>query len=423
MEKYVLKDLISVKRGMSLSGEYYSSEGDLIRLTLGNFQEEGGFKINTSKDDLYFTGPVKDEFILAEGDIITPLTEQVVGLLGATARIPESGKYIQSGDVALIKCISDKIDDGYCYYLISSDVVRKQLSAAAQQTKIRHTSPEKIMDCEVFIPEVKEQRKVAKLLDGINKKIELNNKINDNLLHQINDVFNYWFNQFDFPDSAGKPYKSSGGKLIYNSILKREIPEAWTVGSFGDICLYENGDRSSNYPGASDFKSSGIPFINGGAIEGYFVNSSSLQYITEEKYQSLRAGKANRNDILLTLRGSLEKCVYSPFDKAAIASALVIVRAKNDVPITYVYHSLVSDYFRQLCRNFNNGSVQANLSVDVISAFPCIIPDTTTLRRFAKYANAIDQRILQIYQENERLRGLRHWLLPMLMSGQATISD
>lgn len=181
MEKYVLKDLISVKRGMSLSGEYYSTEGDLIRLTLGNFQEEGGFKINTSKDDLYFTGPVKDEFILAEGDIITPLTEQVVGLLGATARIPESGKYIQSGDVALIKCISDKIDDGYCYYLISSDVVRKQLSAAAQQTKIRHTSPEKIMDCEVFIPEVKEQRKVAKLLDGINKKIELNNKINDNL--------------------------------------------------------------------------------------------------------------------------------------------------------------------------------------------------------------------------------------------------
>ena len=147
MKKYVLRDLIYVKRGMSLSGEFYATEGELIRLTLGNFKEEGGFKLNTSKDDLYLTGPVREEYILKEGDIITPLTEQVVGLLGSTARIPESGKYVQSGDVALIKCISEEIDDGYCYYLISSDVVRRQLSAAAQQTKIRHTSPEKIMDC------------------------------------------------------------------------------------------------------------------------------------------------------------------------------------------------------------------------------------------------------------------------------------
>ena len=181
MKKYKLGELVNVKRGMSLSGEYYATEGNLIRLTLGNFQEEGGFKINTSKDDLYFTGPVREEFVLKEGDIITPLTEQVVGLLGATARIPESNKYIQSGDVALIKCISNEIDDGYCYYLVSSDLVRRQLSAAAQQTKIRHTSPEKIMDCEVFIPEMKDQRKIAKLLDSINKKIELNEKINDNL--------------------------------------------------------------------------------------------------------------------------------------------------------------------------------------------------------------------------------------------------
>ena len=211
--------------------------------------------------------------------------------------------------------------------------------------------------------------------------------------------------------------------MIWNNVLKREIPDTWTVESFGDICTYENGDRSSNYPSVSDFKSSGIPFINGGAIEGSFVNSASLQYITEEKFQSLRAGKANRKDILLTLRGSLEKCVYSPFDKAAIASALVIIRAKNDIPTSFVYHSLISDYFRQLCRNYNNGSVQANLSVDVVSAFPCIIPDSTTLNRFAEYADRIDDRILQIYEENEHLQRLRHWLLPMLMSGQATIAD
>ena len=181
MKKYKLRNLIDVKRGCSLSGEYYSTKGDLIRLTLGNFQESCGFKENNSKDDIFFTGPVRDEFILNKGDIITPLTEQVPGLLGATARIPESGKYIQSGDVALVKCISNDLDDGYCYYLISSDIVRRQLGAAAQQTKIRHTSPEKIKDCIVFLPKKHEQIKIAQLLDNINCKIELNNAINDNL--------------------------------------------------------------------------------------------------------------------------------------------------------------------------------------------------------------------------------------------------
>ena len=181
MKKYKLSDLVDVKRGCSLSGEHYSTQGEYIRLTLGNFQENCGFKHNSSKEDIYFTGPIRDEFILKKGDIITPLTEQVPGLLGATARIPESGKYIQSGDVALVKCISEDLDDGYCYYLIASDVVRRQLSAAAQQTKIRHTSPEKIKDCIVFLPEKHEQIKIAKLLDSINRKIEINNEINDNL--------------------------------------------------------------------------------------------------------------------------------------------------------------------------------------------------------------------------------------------------
>ena len=104
MTKYKLSELVEVTRGASLSGQFYAEEGKLVRLTLGNFNMNGGgFKENTSKTDLYFTGTVRDEFILNKGDIITPLTEQSLGLLGTTARIPESGKYVQSQDVALGK--------------------------------------------------------------------------------------------------------------------------------------------------------------------------------------------------------------------------------------------------------------------------------------------------------------------------------
>lgn len=116
MTKYKLGELVEVTRGASLSGQFYAEEGKLIRLTLGNFNMNGGgFKENTSKTDLYFTGTVRDEFILNKGDIITPLTEQSLGLLGTTARIPESGKYIQSQDVALVRCKEGLLDPNFCY--------------------------------------------------------------------------------------------------------------------------------------------------------------------------------------------------------------------------------------------------------------------------------------------------------------------
>ena len=182
LKKYKLGELVEVTRGASLSGQYYSESGEYVRLTLGNFNMNGGgFKENTSKSDLCFTGTVKDEFILNEGDIITPLTEQSIGLLGTTARIPESGKYIQSQDVALVRCKEGLLDPNFCYYLISSATVRQQLSAGAQQTKIRHTSPNKIKDCTVWIPTYENQQKIGRIMSDIDAKIALNRQINDNL--------------------------------------------------------------------------------------------------------------------------------------------------------------------------------------------------------------------------------------------------
>lgn len=407
MEKYVLKDLISVKRGMSLSGEYYSTEGDLIRLTLGNFQEEGGFKINTSKDDLYFTGPVKDEFILAEGDIITPLTEQVVGLLGATARIPESGKYIQSGDVALIKCISDKIDDGYCYYLISSDVVRKQLSAAAQQTKIRHTSPEKIMDCEVFIPEVKEQRKVAKLLDGINKKIELNNKINDNLFQQALTMYDYWFTQFDFPDSNGKPYKTSGGSMYYCNLLGKSIPLGWNSTTVSEICVCHDSKRVPLASSERQTMQGNYPYY--GATE---IMDHVNRYIFDGDYVLLAEDGSimdkNGHPVLQRISG---KCWVNNhahiLEPISGYSCFLLFMLLKDIPVVKI----------------KTGSIQSKITQANLNSYSLIEIPSVLRERFISITAPIDKKLLKLKAENESLIKLRNWLLPMLMSGQATIAD
>lgn len=182
LKKYKLGEILDVTRGASLSGEFYATEGKYIRLTCGNFDYQNNcFKENKSKDNIYYVGDFKPEFLMEKGDIITPLTEQAIGLLGSTAIIPESSKYIQSQDVAKIICNEDLLDKDFAFYLISSALVKQQLSAAAQQTKIRHTSPDKIKDCTVWIPELSEQKRIGKLLCSIDRKIELNRAINQNL--------------------------------------------------------------------------------------------------------------------------------------------------------------------------------------------------------------------------------------------------
>ena len=182
MKKYKLGDIIEVTRGASLSGNYYATSGKYIRLTCGHFDYRNNcFKENTSKDNLYYTGEFRADFLLDKGDLITPLTEQAIGLLGSTAWIPESGKYIQSQDIAKIRCNEELLDKQFAYYLISSNTVKQQLSAAAQQTKIRHTSPDKIKDCTVWLPSLTEQKQIGLLLFDIDRKIALNRSINHNL--------------------------------------------------------------------------------------------------------------------------------------------------------------------------------------------------------------------------------------------------
>jgi len=165
MKKVKLGEILDVRRGTSLSGKYYATSGDKIRLTLGNFNyPNGGFKENTSKKDLYFTGEVDPKFILRKGDIITPLTEQVSGLLGETAIIPTDNLYVQSGDIGLLIPDESKLSKEFAYYMISSAMVKRQLGAGAQQTKIRHTTPDAIKNCTVWLPEIEQQLRITNIV-------------------------------------------------------------------------------------------------------------------------------------------------------------------------------------------------------------------------------------------------------------------
>lgn len=399
--KCKLADLIDVTRGMSLPGEYYSDTGEYIRLTMGNFNYNGGgFKENTSKTDIYYIGPIREEFILKKGDIITPLTEQAIGLLGTTAMIPESGKYIQSQDVALITCIDGKIDHLFCYYLISSSIVKKQLSAAAQQTKIRHTSPDKIKECTVWIPEMDMQRKIGKVLYDIDQKISLNTHMNAELEAMAKQLYDYWFVQFDFPDENGKPYKSSGGKMVYNSTLKREIPEGWEMKKIGDYANIFTGkkDVSKVTPGDYLFFSCAPDPI------------TSNEYIYDGEVV-LVSGNGSYTGRVTYYKG---KCDLYQRTYACVLKE----KYENNYPWFYQY---MKNYFEPHYSGGKHGSAIPYIVLSDLSDSIIVSRDDIIQLYSAKMRSIFDQIFINHYQINSELTHLRESLLPMLINGQVTI--
>ncbi len=425
MRKIKLGDILDVKRGASLSGEFYAEQGEQIRLTLGNFNyPAGGFKENTSKTNIFFTGEVKQEFILKKGDIITPLTEQVSGLLGETARIPEDNKYIQSGDVGLVIPNENLVDNSFVYYLISSPVVKKQLDAAAQQTKIRHTSPEKIKDCEVWLPNIRHQKFTGELLDAINGKIKNNNKIIAELESMAKTIYDYWFLQFEFPNEDGKPYKSSGGRMIWNEELKREIPEKWRIDLLGNLFT---SNRGISY-NSKTIEGNGVPMINLASfnIDGSYkeegIKVYSGDYSAEKVVKPFDLLMCNTQQTAIDYKKDIiGKAFLVPdiFDRDIVTSHHVTtIQVKKDNMKYFLHRLFNTDYFHKYAAGFTNGTNILGLIFSGVERYKLEIPDNIVLDKFARLMLDIEMKKSKILKENQELISLRDFLLPLLMNGQ-----
>lgn len=410
LTKHKLGELLDVTRGASLSGEYFATQGDYMRLTCGNFDYQNNcFKTNTSKDNLYYTGSFNPEFLMTEGDIITPLTEQAVGLLGSTAWVPESGKYIQSQDVAKITPNEKLLDKKFCYYLISSKVVKQQLSAAAQQTKIRHTSPDKIKDCTVWIPSLEEQTKIGQFLYDIDSKIALNRQINDNLEAMAKQLYDYWFVQFDFPNEEGKPYKSSGGAMVWNEKLKREIPKEWNVANVFDELSVQYG-----FPFSTELfteEPTNIPIVRIRDILENSVSAYSEEEV-DEKY------KLQKQDLVIGMDGNFHMNYWN--DNVSYLnqrSVRLRTKSKSTVSIMQAKYDIAPYIKAKELRA--KGSTVGHLSdKDLKELFVLVSPN-------ADFRNKFDSILAEIIEnrcEMIELTKQRDELLPLLMNGQVTVN-
>ena len=420
LKKYKLGDLLQVTRGASLSGEYYATQGNYIRLTCGNFDYRNNcFKENQSKDNIYYVGDFKAEFLLEKDDIITPLTEQAIGLLGSTARIPKSGKYIQSQDIAKIDCNESLLDKDFAFYLISSACVKQQLSAAAQQTKIRHTSPDKIKECTVWIPSLDVQKGIGRILTDIDNKIAINRQINDNLEAMAKQLYDYWFVQFDFPNEEGKPYKSSGGAMVWNEKLKREIPTSFDVKSLSEIIEVKDGTHDSPKP-----QDNGYFLLTSKHLTERGLDYASAYKISKEDYESInKRSKVDTNDILFSMIGTIGNSYFvekTNINFAIKNMALFKTSAKRWFS-EYLYLYLSSCDYKHYEGNSLSGSIQKFVSLRTLRDMP-ILYHEDIIKVFAKEVRNIITMMVNLRKENIELTKQRDELLPLLMNGQASVN-
>lgn len=410
MERYKLGELIDVTRGASLAGDNYATEGELVRLTLGNFDyQSNGFKQNSSKDNIFYNGEVDSSFILEEGDIITPLTEQAIGLLGSTAKIPESGKYIQSQDVALVKVKSEKLVHDFAYYLLPTASVKKQLSAGAQQTSIRHTSPDKIKDCTVYIPEPTEQQKIADFLNQIEEKIAINKKENETLEAMAKQLYDYWFIQFDFPDANGRPYKTSGGKMVWNETLKREIPEGWDDCSLIDIANITMGQS----PDGSSYNcdGNGMIFYQGSTDFG-------LRFPDVRQYTTAPTRFAKKGDILMSVRAPVGAINIANND-CCIGRGLAALNSKIG-SVSHLYY-VINDLRIAFERKNAAGTTFGAITKDELCDLSVLKPSNSVLSKYESICKEIFDKQMVIGKEMTLLKKQRDFVLPLFMSGQLSL--
>ena len=410
-KRYKLGDLLRVKHGWAFKGEFFSETGIQSILTPGNFYESGGFKANTSKDRFYI-GEYPKEYLCSKGDLIVAMTEQAAGLLGSTAIVPEDNRYLHNQRIGLISC-NEYLNKDFAYYLFMTQTVRQQISRSASGTKVKHTSPEKIYEVQVYIPKIQTQRNIAKILTTLDQKIQTNNQINQELEAMAKTLYDYWFVQFDFPDQNGKPYKSSGGKMVYHPEIKREIPEGWGVDSLWNIANFYNGLAMQKYRPDTN-EDDYLPVIKIREMMNGFTKDTEkarLDIPTEAVVES--------GDILFSWSATLEIIIWGK-ERGALNQHIFKVTS-DTYPKSFIYFELKSylKVFKSIAEL--RKTTMGHITQDHLKQAKIVVPPIEIISKLDAKLQPImlKQQILE--NQNQELTQLRDWLLPMLMNGQVKV--
>ena len=392
--------------------------------------------------------------ILAKNVPMTMLKEFQRQITGYEIKAFNGGAKFRNGDTLLAKitpCLEngktafvDILDDGevafgstefivlraknetnpeFLYYFAISPDFRKRAIECMEGTSGRQRVNENTLKTlELPIPEPQTQQSIAAVLSALDKKIALNKQINARLEEMAKTLYDYWFVQFDFPDAEGKPYKSSGGDMVFDETLKREIPKGWAVKSLGEVISLERGVTYSKDSICNDENGTGV--LRATNISGNNIDLNDLIYISDEVGTQQ---KLKPFDILIVMSSGSKEHIgkngvyYFEQDNAFGAFCSKITPQK--VFFEFVSIFLQSNNFRNYVKNQCLGTNINNLNNSHILHCPIVRPNDEYIEVFHKQIKLIYEKISCNVKQNHQLTQLRDFLLPMLMNGQVSVVE
>lgn len=374
-----------------------------------------------------------NNFKLKEGQVAITKDSEKRDDIGISTYIAESFDDVVLGyHTALITPKEKLLNGKYLNYLFNTKYAKVYFENNAGGSGQRCTLPiDIIKSIPLNLPPIELQVQIASIFYNIDAKIELNTRINAELEAMAKTIYDYWFVQFDFPISAeqakamgkpeleGKPYKSSGGNMVWNAALKREVPEGWEIKKIKEISQTGSGgtplSRKKEY-----YESGNIPWINSGEVNSSFIIESS-KFITQEGLQNSSAKIFPKGTILMAMYGATAGQVSLMEIEACTNQAICAIIPYNSKMIPFLKFAL-HDIYKHLV-NLSSGSARDNLSQDKIRDLEFAIPEKSLIENFHEIANFNFSKIIICLRENRELSTLRDWLLPMLMNGQVKVEN
>ncbi|MBL1280376.1 MAG: restriction endonuclease subunit S [Fluviicola sp.] len=344
-------------------------------------------------------GVAKADDYLKIGDVIFVRSNGNKDLVGRSLYIDKDVRALYSGFCIRARLKSKAINPLFFSYFTKTSYFKSMISSSGG-TSIQNLNQTILGNVKIPVFSESLQYRITKILSDLDAKIELNNKVNTELKSMTKLIYEYWFVQFDFPDQNGKPYKSSGGKMIYNEELKREIPEDWAVKNLGDYASIKKGTlitaKTSDLTGKIKVVSAGIDFSYFNSEANYEANTITVSA------SGASAGFINfwREPIFAcdctTIRGS------SLPDTLQLLGFLVMRQE-------HIYKQA-------------RGSAQPHVYPKDIEALKIATPPKSIISEFGKLVVSGNEKISINLNENQKLAELKDWILPMLMNGQVKVN-
>lgn len=392
-----LGELISIKHGYAFKGNDITTEDNgIVLVTPGNFAIGGGFQEEKCK---FFKGQYPKDYVLKENDLIVTMTDlsKECDTLGYSALVPSGSRiYLHNQRIGLVEFKNNLVDKLFLYWFMRTKKYQHFVVSSCSGSVIKHTSPGRICDATISLPPLDVQKKIAGVLGALDDKIELNNKINNNLEQQAQALFKSWFVDFG-------PF---GGTM----------PKDWKNGKLGDFIEIKRG--GSPRPIQEYLVPNGLNWLK---ISDATAETSP--YILEIKEHIKPEGL---NKTVFLKKGSL---VLSNSATPGIPKFLDIDTCIHDGWLYFPnslfsneYLFLLFNHIRKDLISLGNGSVFTNLKTDILKNFEAILPTKEVLRRFDSIISSIFISIKYNREEIATLTTLRDALLPKLMSGEIDVS-